>query len=469
MLNRLKPKSEFARNVLTLMTGTTIAQAIPIAISPILTRIYTPEDFGMFALYMSVASILSVVATGRYELAIMLPKKDEDAINIVALSILISFFVSFIALLIVFFFNAQITSLLGNPKISSWLYFIPLSVLLTGVYQSFNYWSNRKKEYKRLATSRVIQSGATATTNLGMGFGGFGSSGLILGGVLGQGLATAFFGKLVIKEDIKVFQKVKRLKIFALARRYINYPKKSSVGALFNTLSYQAEYILFSIFFLLKDLGIYYFVNKIINIPKQFLSASIWQSFLSHSQESKEYILSSLKSKQEKVIKYSILPMLSSVFILPQLFVLIFGKNWIEATDYFIPLILAMHINFVVASFSLFVIINRPDMEMKFNFFLALFKIGAIYLSYLIFNNILISIYFISLIQILMFIYLGNWNYRNLGGSKYYFIGLYSKYLLYIALPMGILFYISLFESLYFTLFFYLLINFIFLKGIQKR
>ena len=103
MFNKLKPKSEFSRNVLTLMTGTTIAQAIPIAISPILTRIYAPEDFGMFALYMSVASIISVIATGRYELAIMLPKKDEDAVNIVALSIIISFFVSFISLLIVFF------------------------------------------------------------------------------------------------------------------------------------------------------------------------------------------------------------------------------------------------------------------------------------------------------------------------------------------------------------------------------
>ncbi len=83
MLNNLKPKSEFSRNVLTLMTGTTIAQAIPIAISPILTRIYTPEDFGVFALYMSVASLLSTLATGRYELAIMLPKKDEDAVNYV--------------------------------------------------------------------------------------------------------------------------------------------------------------------------------------------------------------------------------------------------------------------------------------------------------------------------------------------------------------------------------------------------
>ncbi|HHD79092.1 MAG TPA: translocase, partial [Epsilonproteobacteria bacterium] len=141
------------------MTGTSIAQAIPLAISPILTRIYTPEDFGIFALYMSVASMIAVTATGRYELAIMLPKKDDDAMNIVALSIVISFFVSFITLLIVFSFNAQITHLLGNPEISFWLYFIPITVLLTGIYQSFNYWINRKKEYGRLATNKVIQSG----------------------------------------------------------------------------------------------------------------------------------------------------------------------------------------------------------------------------------------------------------------------------------------------------------------------
>jgi len=150
------------------MTGTTIAQAIPIAISPILTRIYTPEDFGVFALYMSIVSVIATIATGRYELAIMLPKKDEDAVNIVALSIIISFFVSFIAFLIVYIFNSQITNLLGSPEISNWIYFIPITVLLAGVYQSFNYWNNRKKKYRRLVTSIVMQSG-TATANLGMG------------------------------------------------------------------------------------------------------------------------------------------------------------------------------------------------------------------------------------------------------------------------------------------------------------
>ena len=85
MLKRLKPKSEFSKNVVTLMTGTTIAQAIPIAISPILTRIYSPEDFGMFALYFSILALVGVIATARYEIAIVLPKDDEEAIKILAL------------------------------------------------------------------------------------------------------------------------------------------------------------------------------------------------------------------------------------------------------------------------------------------------------------------------------------------------------------------------------------------------
>jgi O-antigen/teichoic acid export membrane protein len=79
MISKLKPKSEFTRNVLTLMTGTTIAQVIPIAISPILTRLYSPEDFGEFALFIAIASIFGFIANGRYEMALMLPKKDENA------------------------------------------------------------------------------------------------------------------------------------------------------------------------------------------------------------------------------------------------------------------------------------------------------------------------------------------------------------------------------------------------------
>ena len=93
MIKRLKPISEFRQNALILMTGTAISQAIPVAITPILTRIYTPEDFGTFALYLSLLTIFSVFATARYEMAIILPAKDEDAFSLLLVSSFLSLIV----------------------------------------------------------------------------------------------------------------------------------------------------------------------------------------------------------------------------------------------------------------------------------------------------------------------------------------------------------------------------------------
>ena len=74
--------SEFSKNVITLFTGTTLAQALPIAVAPILTRLYTPEDFGVFAIFFSITTLFSTIVTARYELAIVLPHEPAEAIHL---------------------------------------------------------------------------------------------------------------------------------------------------------------------------------------------------------------------------------------------------------------------------------------------------------------------------------------------------------------------------------------------------
>ena len=387
MFNKLKPKSEFSRNVLTLMTGTTIAQAIPIAISPILTRIYTPEDFGLFALYMSVASILSVVATGRYELAIMLPKKDEDAINIVALSIIISFFVSFISFLLVFFLNVQITNLLGNPEISSWLYFIPLTVLLTGIYQSFNYWSNRKKQYKRLATSRVVQSGTTATTNLGMGFGNMGSSGLILGSLFGQGVATTVLGRMIWGEDRNRIKDVNKLKIFALLRQYNQFPKFDIMASLLNVLSQQSIYILFNILFNSTVSGYYYLTQRTLGLPMIVISSAISDVFKEEASKNfKKYgnAKNIYKETFQKLVVLGFMISLILYFFAIDIFRVLFGKEWIIAGEYVQILTPLLFIKFIASPLSfMFYVGGKQQLNLYSQF---LFLISIIY-SFLVSDN----------------------------------------------------------------------------------
>jgi O-antigen/teichoic acid export membrane protein len=140
------PTSEYGRNILTLMTGTTVMQAIPVAVSPILTRLYTPKEFGLYALFVSITAIVASVAGGRYELAVMLPKSDSQALNVVFLALLIVTGVSLAMLLFIFCFNARIAGWLGNKMIAPWLYLTPASVFFIGVYNTLKLYYSRQKQ-----------------------------------------------------------------------------------------------------------------------------------------------------------------------------------------------------------------------------------------------------------------------------------------------------------------------------------
>ena len=111
-------RSEFLKNVFTIFSGNVIAQAIPFLIEPVIARIYSPEDFAVLSVYLSVANLFSIIATGRYELAVMLPKEDRKAVNVIGLSVAISLAVSVLSFLIVWVFNSQICNILENQDVS---------------------------------------------------------------------------------------------------------------------------------------------------------------------------------------------------------------------------------------------------------------------------------------------------------------------------------------------------------------
>lgn len=416
MLRSLKPRSEFSRNVLTLMTGTTIAQAIPIAISPILTRIYTPEDFGVFALYMALASILSVVATGRYELAIMLPKKDEDAMNIVALSIGISFFVSFISLIIVSVFNSQITNLLGNPEISNWLYFIPVTVLLTGVYQSFNYWSNRKKQYKRLALSRITQSGATATANLGMGSGGLGTSGLILGQILGQSVAATILGRMVWREDRGKVEQIKKLKIFALIKKYLDFPKINMFHAFLNDVKNLIVNVILIRCYSSFVLGQFYMVNRILLLPSGLVGSSISQVLykeVSNKYNRKEDFSKDILNTIVKLFLFGLIPFFIIVFFGKEIFVFLLGKNWEVAGSFASSFALYVLFHFVASPISVVpLVVNKQKQAFYWNLVGNLGYTLSIFIGYYLFDDLSNSLLLLSSVMVAYFSFYYRWIYK---------------------------------------------------------
>jgi O-antigen/teichoic acid export membrane protein len=330
-------KEEFNRNVLTLVTGTGLAQIIPLAVTPIMARIYSPEQFGLFALFIAVASSLSVVATGRYELAIMLPRKDVDAANIAILSILINFVVSFLLLGGVWLFNAPISDALGNHSISTWLYFVPLAVLLNGIYLNLNYWSNRKRLYFLMANRRVIQSGGTAAVQLGLGVLRAGAGGLVIGSISGQALAAGMMARMVHRHSPQLWRGIDKRKMRVLAQRYKNCPKLLVPAHTLGALSAQFPTIFINATFGLAASGFFMLAERAVGSPLSLVSGSISDVFrqqISQSYLAGKHCRREFLSALTKLSVIATPPFVVLLFFAPSLFALLFGEKWRVSGEY---------------------------------------------------------------------------------------------------------------------------------------
>ena len=394
-----KPKSEFSRNVLTLMIGTTIAQAIPIAISPILTRIYTPEDFGLLSLFIAITSIFGSIANGRYELAIMLPKKDEDAINIFALGFIITSSISLILLVLVVLFNDYFTKLLGNKQISVWLYFIPIAVFFTGLYNILNYFNNRKKQYKDLAKATIIKSIVTAIVQLSVGFLKSGVTGLIGGQLISQFFANTKLLKNILKDKV-LLSNISKVKIIALAKRYKDFPKFSMWAVLANTLSHNLTNILISSFYSIGTLGFYSLVQRVLGIPSSLIGNSIGQVFFKEASKEKQErgnVKNIFKNTIKKLI-FTGLPIFGILFfIIEDLFAFVFGEEWRIAGIYAKILIPFYAIRFVVSPISVLnQVYLKNKLGLKWQLGLLLLQVAIVYTGNMLNINFIYLVYLLS-------------------------------------------------------------------------
>jgi O-antigen/teichoic acid export membrane protein len=337
LLKKLIPESRYARNVITLMTGTTLAQAIPIAISPILTRLYSPEEFGRFALYMAVAMIASVLVTGRYELAILLPRQDKDALHVAALAMALSIAISGVLFFVVFFFAQPIAALLGDATLTPWLYWVPASTLLLGLYQSLNYWSNRKAGYKRMAISRTVQSSSAALGQLASGYVGSGAVGLIGGQISGQVLATAVLARLIWRDDREQIRALHPLRSLALAKKYIDFPKYLIVAHGFNTASGQMPVLLLSALFNTTAAGFFTLTQRVMAAPMSLVAGALGDVF--RQEASLAYVQKGqctdiYQKTFKRLLLISVCPFAVFFFVAPVLFAWLFGEQWRVAGEY---------------------------------------------------------------------------------------------------------------------------------------
>ena len=355
-------KSDFNSNVVKLILGTGLAQVFPLALMPILTRIYSPEDFGVFAIYMALAGILGVIATGRYELAIVLPDTTKDASDVFWLCIVISIGVSVISGLMLLFSNDMFVQYLDLPEETMILYLIPVSIFLSGVLQSLNYYYVTNKLFGNLSLSKVVMSSGTVSSQAIIGVANNASGyGLTLGYLFGK-ISSVLYLVLKTKKLVKIHRSTFQ-NMLVVVRKYKKYPIISAPAALLDTAALQLPLLIINKAYATSIAGQFSLAIRIINLPLALIGAAISQVLL-------QKVASSDHKNPEEIrrivlmlaLKLALLisPLsIMSLFFGEEMFVLIFSEDWRIAGSFAFPLSLIISFRFIVSPLSSVLSVER--------------------------------------------------------------------------------------------------------------
>lgn len=377
-----KVPSNYRRNVLTLVTGTTIAQVIPLIASPILTRLYSPEDFGFYAYYSSASIVLSVMSTGKYEMAITLPEKDEEARILVQLSILIAVIFSLFLGLFILVLSGELGAWLGIDD-TRFLGILPFATLLIGVNQSLYYYANRMERYKYMATGRAVRS---FVYSLGSVLAGFWRPG-------GIAMILSDLGGLTASSRVLFDKRLKLLRLSDIgaikenARRYINFPKFSIFAGFLEKMAGQAPVFLLTKLFLSSGIiGFFALAQRTIIAPSDLITRAISDVF--RQQASQAYASRGrcddvFRAALRKLVFIGIIVFPLGYFIIEDAFSFVFGEEWREAGIYAQIMFPMFFLQFIVSPLSImFVIAQKQRYDLGMQVLLVILVFVALYGGY---------------------------------------------------------------------------------------
>lgn len=331
--DRFQAQGGFLKSVSILAGGTAFAQAIGVLVLPIITRLYSPQEFALFAIYSSILGILAVATCLRFEIAIPLPKTDENALCLFTLALLSNAFITLLLSIIVFIFDNQITSMIQQPDLKPYLWLIPIGVFFSGLYNTLQYWTTRQKQFSTIAKTRMTQSLSSSGVQIGAGYIGFGAIGLITGQIINFSAGIIRLFSVLWKQSGHLFKNISIVNLKKNAKKYDKFPKFSTFEALAHITAIQLPIVIIGAVSEDAEAGYLMLAMKVMAIPTALIGSAIAQVYLSHAPEyyNNNKLRSYTVETVKKIAKISILPFIIIGAVSPFLFPIAFGSEWVEA------------------------------------------------------------------------------------------------------------------------------------------
>lgn len=325
----------FIRSVAVLIGGTALAQALSVLVLPLLTRLYTPDDFSVLAVFMSILGILSVIACMRLEVAIPLPERDEDAANLLALSLAFAAILSLITALTIALFEDHVIALIKQPKLRPYLWMVPLGMWAGGTYTGVQYWATRKQNFSRLARTRIVQSVGGAVTQTGLGWAGHAPFGLLLGQLINNGAGLIDLGRDAWRTDRQALRAVRLSRMYRALSEHRRFPTYSVLDGLTNAIGIQGPIIIIAAAAVGPEAGYVSLATRVMAIPMGLVGGAVAQVYLSRAPA--ELRAGTLGPFTIEIlgglIRAGVGPLLFAGLVARPVFALIFGSEWERAGE----------------------------------------------------------------------------------------------------------------------------------------
>lgn len=338
-----------------LVSGTALAQLVTIGFQIVLRRVFSPDDFGAFAVYMSVVGIVLTIASLRLEQTILLPKENLDGLKLTKLSVLVAFFSILIFAFALYLFSNWFMNLVGlNHDYKTWLVYLPITIFLFSVYQAINYYLIRINNYKVSGSNKVVRRVAEGSIQSFFGYMGKGV-GLIFGDIIAHLVIIARGVFKIWQSGLPPDSKEKEHTYKQLIHRYQAFPLKNTIPALLNALSRLLPIIIISRLFTSEITGYFDLARVVLIIPMSLITVSLNQVFVQQFS-SKRNLGQSIKKEGSAMflglIAFAVLfVIVIKAFGVP-LFQIIFGDQWAVSGQYAEILVWAFALKFAIAPFN---------------------------------------------------------------------------------------------------------------------
>lgn len=368
LVERLR-SSRFVRGVMVLAGGTALGQAISLAASPVITRLYAAEAFGLLSVYASLLSIVSIVAAMRYEYAIPLPEDEVTATELLFLSLALVVVVSSFVAVGVWWLGDRLSVWLGAPGLAPYLWLLPVGVFVTGLNQVLTYWTIRHRDYGRLARRTVTRSVGAVAVQTGLGWFGAGPVGLLLGELVGRAGGSTNLGVAAWQRVRHQIGQVTVEGIRRAARAYIRFPMLSSGSSLLNSAGVFLPPILITAGYGLQVSGLFALAHRILDAPVRLIGMSVSNVYLAEAaalaRTDPVRLRRMFQQTTVRLLLVGGMPAAVVGVMSPWIFATVFGEEWREAGVYAQLLAPYVAARFVVLPISQTLnILNRQDVQL---------------------------------------------------------------------------------------------------------